>query len=300
MEGAMRGFARSTRGTTHANLVKVDASKTTVLANGVANVINVGSLVVGQYYMSVISSELEDMTASINKISDFQDREFKSRILSVISLVGEISQFSTEILENDDQREFKLSALERIKATAIELLGQINITMADTTKKNPHPDYKEYEAVVEELKILIGFQNVLVTVLEEISKLTYLLGKGTISTELSYSLYNKYTSLSVQTRSLLGDWHNKQVEALKIDLSKERVAKAGVEAVISIPLGWINEKHNYKTIKTPIAQEIISQANIEIDQAEQPSDVYAEDVELIIKNGKYYYLPNSQKVLDNV
>lgn len=77
-------------------------------------------------------------------------------------------------------------------------------------------------------------------------------------------------------------------------MSKERVAKTGIEAVISIPLGWIDEKHNYKAIKKTIAHEIASQANHIIERTEQPRDVYAEDVELIIKEGKYYYLPKPQ------
>jgi hypothetical protein len=275
-------------------VVPANIAKTAKVANVAANVMNVASLVVGQYYMSIIDSKLDTLTKSIGKISDFQDREFKSRILSVITLVGEISQFSTEILEDDSQRKLKLSALEGIKASVTELLGQVNITMADITKKNPTLVYEEYESVVEELKTLVGFQNVLVSVFEKISKLTYLLGKRTISTEQSYALYNKYTEMSVQTRTLLSEWHSNQVDALRIDLNKERVAKAGIKAVISIPLGWIDKKHNYRAIKKTIAQEIAAQANHMLGRAEQPRDVYAEDVEIIIKEGKYYYLPKAQ------
>lgn len=95
MEGAVRGFYRGAKGIKgQANLVKVDPtkiSKATKVANGVANVMNVGSLVVGQYYMSEINSKIEGLSKRVNKISDFQDREFKSRILSSIVLVGKIS-----------------------------------------------------------------------------------------------------------------------------------------------------------------------------------------------------------------
>lgn len=91
IDGAVRASTRNAKNITkNANLIKVDTdkmSKTTAVANGAANVMNVASLVVGQYYMSEISSKLETMTKSIDKISDFQDREFKSRILSVITLV---------------------------------------------------------------------------------------------------------------------------------------------------------------------------------------------------------------------
>lgn len=100
MVGAFRGFSLGKTGIqSQADLVKVDLTQTTAVANGIANIMNVGSLVVGQYYMSEISSKLETMTESIAKIGDFQDREFKSRILSAITLVSEISQFSAEIME---------------------------------------------------------------------------------------------------------------------------------------------------------------------------------------------------------
>jgi hypothetical protein len=56
---------------------------------------------------------------------------------------------------------------------------------------SPH-DYKGYQSKVDDFKTLVGYQSVLVAVLEEISKLTYLLGKGSISTKRSYASYNKY------------------------------------------------------------------------------------------------------------
>jgi hypothetical protein len=74
--GAARGYIHGGKGVAaQANLSKVDMSKVTkatTVANGVANVMNVGSLVVGQYYMSEISAKLETMIKSIDKISDFQ------------------------------------------------------------------------------------------------------------------------------------------------------------------------------------------------------------------------------------
>ncbi len=132
---AARGYVHGGRGVAdQANLIKVDTAKitqATTIANGVANVMNVGSLVVGQYYMTEISAKLETMSKNIDKISDFQDKEFKSRILSVIALVSEVTDFSTEIIENDEQRQRKLTVLENLKGTSTELLGQVNITIAD-------------------------------------------------------------------------------------------------------------------------------------------------------------------------
>ena len=54
--GAARGYVHGGKGiAAQANLAKVDmtkVTKTTNVANSVASVMNVGSLVVGQYYMS--------------------------------------------------------------------------------------------------------------------------------------------------------------------------------------------------------------------------------------------------------
>ena len=282
-----------------AEVVKPDFSKmtkATSLANGVANVMNVGSLVVGQYYMSEISSKLEIMTKSIDRIGDFQDREFKSRILSVITLVSEISQFSSEIMENDDQRNLKLVALDNLKATSTELLGQVNITISDITQKTPNPDYKDYQSKVNDFKKLVGYQNTLVAVLEEISKLTYLLGKGSISIERSYASFNKYLELSMQTRCILGQWHDKQVKVLRIDLEKERISKAGFEAVVSAIPGLFDNKYKYNELSQSFINEISTQAQTIPESSTKPKEVYDADVEIVIKGGKYFYL---HEVADN-
>jgi hypothetical protein len=71
-EGAVRGFYRGAKGIRgQANLVKVDPakiSKATKVANSVANVMNVGSLVVGQYYMPEINSKIEALSKRVSKL----------------------------------------------------------------------------------------------------------------------------------------------------------------------------------------------------------------------------------------
>ena len=294
MEGAYRGFARAgseytSNISSHANLVKVDVSKTTAVASGVANVMNVASLVVGQYYMSEINGRLETLTTSVCKIGDFQDREFKSRIFSLIANVGEISRFSSEIMEDETQRNIKLHALEDLKRSATELLGQVNITISDIMQKSATPDYKEYESNVSQFAILVGYQNALVTVLEEISELTYLLGRGSISSDRSHFLLGAYHEQSAQARTRLGEWHNSQVERLQIDLDKERRSKAGLDAFIASLPSLIDDKWKYRALGQGLVAEIGIQARPTLAGRDAPKPVYDEDVEIIIKDGKYYY-----------
>lgn len=294
IEGAVRGFYRGAKDIKgQANFVKIDPtkiSKATTIAHGVANVINVGSLVVGQYYMAEINSNLETMNKNINKVSDFQDREFKSRILSLISRVGEISQFSSEIIEIDEQRNIKLITLENLKGNDTELLGQVNLTISDILQKSPDPNYTEYQKNVDDFNVLVEYQNVLVTVLEEISKLTYLLGKGGISTDMSYSLFNKFLEQSVQTRNLLEQWHDRQVKSLCIDLDKKRMSKTGFEGFFSAIPGFVDDKWKYKELKKGLVQKINTQTKPKPKVLNKLKEVYDEDVQIIIKDGKYYFL----------
>ena len=279
-----------------ANLEKISvadlskAKNASAVANSVANVMNITSLVVGQYYMSEINDKLETMSKNINKIVDFQEREFKSRIMSLMTLVGEISHFSVEIIENDELRLIKLSALEDRKASATELLGQVNETIAGILQNNPNPDYKTYQANVEDLFVLFGYQNILVAVLEEISKLTYLLGKGGISMDMSYALFNKFWDMSAQIRRDLRAWHRKQVLLHGIDISNSRKPK---NAMMDFFAGFIDCDWMYRDLKFGLADKITAQTQTEPHLKIEQNDIFEEDVEIIVKDGKYYYRRDS-------
>ena len=103
MAGAARGFFHGADGIRgHANLVAIEAQKgTTVVANTASSAMSVASMVVGQYYMTQINSELEKIGNGISKVSDFQDNEYRSRIFALVSHVKKIAAFQTEIIEND-------------------------------------------------------------------------------------------------------------------------------------------------------------------------------------------------------
>ena len=295
VKGALRAFTRNKNEITkNANLIKVDPSnisKSAMLANSVANVMNVASLVVGQYYMSEINAKLDQMNNTVNKINDFQEKEFKSRVLSLIARVGVISQFNVEILENDEQRKIKLAGLDDLNGNASELLGQVNETITSLVENTSNPDFKAYQKKVEDFTILVEYQNVIVTILEKIGNLTYLFGKGDISWDLCLSLYNTYFKHSCNARAVLEEWHDKQVTSLKIDLDKNRKSKSGVEGFFSaIPALVIDEKWKYKELKEGLAHKINAQTQTNLYAENVPKAVYDEDVQIIIKDGKYFYL----------
>ena len=294
VEGAYRGIYRGAKGIQgHANLVKVDPTKITKassIASGAANVMNVASLIVGQYYMSVIDSKLEDLSKSVSQISDFQKREFKSRILALIAQTGKISTFSTEILENDDLRRQKTHSLDNLEMEGTKLLQQVNLSIDEIVNSNQKPDYDEYQEMVDELGVLVEHQHILLSLLEEISKLTYLLGKGEASGAMCFSIYNTYSEQSDQIRGALVGWHNKQVELLHIDIEKDRMSRTGIGGVVSTLPGLIDEKWKYKRLKSDLGRKIDAQKNQGQLLLDSPQEIYEKDVQIIIKDGNYYYL----------
>jgi hypothetical protein len=138
---------------------------------------------------------------------------------------------------------------------------------------------------------LVEYQNVPVAVLGEISKLTYILVKGGTSSEMSYSLFNKFLEQSTAARNVLEQWHYTQVEALKIDLDKNRKSKTWFSALPGI----VNENWKYQLLSQGLAEKINNQSQTKPLSSGKPKEVFDEDVEIIIRDGKYFYLHDNEQ-----
>ncbi|MGV7733165.1 hypothetical protein PJJ93_28845, partial [Mycobacterium kansasii] len=84
---------------------------------------------------------------------------------------GKISKFSSDILENEELRNRKLHSLDNIEGEVTQLLQQVNITIDELSQSNEQIDFKSYSERIDEFNKLLGFQKVLVSLLEEIGKL---------------------------------------------------------------------------------------------------------------------------------
>lgn len=294
MEGAVRGFYSNGKGIGgQANFVKVDPSqlnRTSQVANGVANVMNVASLVVGQYYMSEVNDKLESMNKNLIEIGDFQQREFKSKIFSLIARVGKISKFSSNILENEELRNRKLHSLDAIEGKVTQLLQQVNITIDELSQNNEQLDFKTYSGKIDEFNMLLGYQKVLVSLLEEVSKLMYSLNRGAVKAEMCYSIFSSYLTQSNESLSKLELWHKIQVKTLRIDIDNHRIKKYGIEGVIGEVQGLFNRDWKYKLLDESVEKKIVSQMVNKKLEVEPLDDVLNKDIEVVAKGGKLYYL----------
>jgi hypothetical protein len=277
----------------NAVLTPVDSSKISQAGRGavkVAKVMNITSVVVGQYYMSEVSSKLVDISKNINSIGNYQQREFKSRIMALINNIEEISTFSSEILEHPELRKREIHQLNYFKNDTVQLLEQVNITIQELSNENI-TRIQEYQSKVNEFDKLLGYQKILTAILEEISKLTYTLYLGEVSIEKCFSSYKNLLNHSNESRKLVPNWHLTNLNKLGIELDNNRFKKQGIEGIVAKPLSLIDKKWDYRELESNLRNKIIHQSEIKEVEIHRPDHLFDEDVELIIKDGKYYYMP---------
>lgn len=251
---------------------------------------NISSMVVGQYYMAQIDSKMAEMQDGIDKIYDFQQTEFKARIRALIGKVGTISKFNIEIIENDELRNRSLDDLSRYRDDAVELLQQVNLTIENIVSKGHNNEFDKYKDSIEEVDKLISFQQYLLSILEEIGRLIYLLNKGAISSEYCYSLYNIYIEQSTDARNLLNQWHNETIKLFEIDLDNKRYAKQGFEAfAFGLPAMVFNDLR-YNEVPEHIISQINNQLDNSLDIKNTTENLLEKETKIISKDGKYYYL----------
>lgn len=291
MKDAVRGIYHGADGIRgHANLVAVETQKgTAVLANTAAAAMGVASMVVGQYYMTQINAELSEISNGISKISDFQDNEYRSRVFSLVAHVKKIADFQVEILENNELRLSKISQLDNLEEECTQLLGQANLALVGYTEKTDL-DYATYEKELSEAQNWYMYQKSLLDVLYKISELRYTLHMGAVSREHCVALLPTYTNQVAETQSRLTEWHQATTERLSIDTSEVRRKRAGFDGVVHFLPGLFNDDLNFRAIEKSTARMIKTQS-ADSAHAYDTSDLYAEDVQLISKGGKVYYLP---------
>ena len=301
MGNAVRGIYHGVDGIKgHANLVAVEAQKgMAVVANTAAAAMGVASMVVGQYYMTQINTELGEISDGISKISDFQDNEYRSRVFSLVAHVKKIADFQVEILENNELRLSKIVQIDSLEEECTQLLGQANLTLAGHAKKKDL-DYDAYEKEIKEAQNWYMYQKSLLDVLYKISDLRYTLHLGLASREQCVALLPTYAQQVTDTQERLANWHQNTTKRLNIDTEETRRKREGIDGVVHFIPSLFKDEFKFRSITQSTASMITAQsASHEETHHHDTTDLYAEDVQLIAKNGKVYYLPESKAELNN-
>ena len=297
MNGAVRGFINGSKGIQeHANFVAIEVNNGAIpiTPNSLVAAMSVASIIVGQYYMTQINSELKIISNGISQLQNFQNNEYRSRVLSLVTHVKKIADFQTEILENDELRLSKILQLDSLEEECTQLLGQANLTLIDFTKKS-ELKYKEYENILGSVQEWFMYQKSLLDILCKISDLRYTLYLGVVSREQCIAILPIYSKYVSDTQKRLTTWHKGVANQLGIDIEKGHRKRSGLDGTFHSIMGFIvnDDSYNFKsmekkTIDMIKEQELGHNKNYPIDT----SELYNEDVQLIAKNKKIYYLPN--------
>lgn len=301
MENAVRGFYHGTDGIQgHANLVAVDGN----MGNGLAamNVANAAmgaaAMVVGQYYMTQINEQLGEIHGELDKISAFLDKEYQSKIYALVAEIQKCSRFQFEIVENDELRMRELDHLKNLEHECAQLLGQANLTLKEFEKKKNLKKYDSYERLVNEAQTWYQYQQVLLDVMMNIDQLTYALNLGKVSKENCYSMFLPYEKQADEALKSLEAWHKENGSAFQIDVDARRRRRQGIEGYLMNILAPFNDDSDdlhYRPVSQSTISMILKQSNgqHQTTSSEGP-DLFKEDVRLVAKDGKLYYLPESK------
>ena len=303
MEGAKRGIFHAERGIKgHANLVPVEQQQIDpnlgqelAAANVAGSVMNVASLVVGQYYMAQINGRLESVEEGIGKISEFQDVKYRSAVYALVAAVKKSSTFRFEVMENDELRIRELSYLKERENECAKLLGHANIMIEQISKKRGL-DFDGYEAAVRTADSWMQYQQVLLQVMAEIAELTYTLNRGALSRENSYALLLPYASQAESSLEKLSAWHGDHMSKLEIDTKSSRRRRQGIDAALHAIPALFEDDFHYKEISSRTTKMIRRQRrSTSTAETVDELDLYQEDVTLIMKDGAMYYLPPAEE-----
>lgn len=296
INGAVKEMYHGTNGIKgHADWVPVETQKgTRILPNVTTAAMSVASMVVGQYYMTQINAELGEISDGISQIQNFQNNEYRSRVFSLVALVKKIADFQIEILENDELRLSKIAQLDSLEKECTQLLAQANLTLAGFTKKNDL-DYKAYEKALSNAQSWFIYQKSLLDVLYKISDLRYTLHMGSVSREQCVALLPIYTKQVRDTQKQLTAWHGETAQRLGIETEEIRRKRAGFDGVIHFIPGLFNDDWKFRSIEKKTAKMISTQVSgHESLHVVDTSELYEEDVQLISKGKKIYFLPKTK------
>lgn len=269
LEGAVRGFYKNANGKIagQANLVPVElGSKLGNVMGTVSSVMNIASIMVGQYYMSEINSRLQTIENEIKSIGDFQKNEFESNIITKVVDVMELSKFSDEIMRSEEVRLNKLNRIENLKgemAQLIEqLLLQINQELVSLNKKKIIEYEEKSRALDKQIKFLIS----LMMSLQELGNIELILGKGERSREMAFHRYNIEEKKVLSLFENIKTWHSDHGIVYEIDLENNRRIKRGMRGALGSVQALHNKDKKYDYLDADFSQILSNHIELSLEE----------------------------------
>lgn len=296
LQGAKRAFTMvGNHIQENADLIPVDkvVDKGAIVRNTAGAVMSVASMIVGQYYIEQVDKQLGLISDSISMVIDFLDIQYKSQVDSLMESVYSISKFQMSSIENEELRGRELDNIQILRRECQEFLNHAENRLETFISKNCH-SYNEYEKIAKEISKWTQYQNILVKLLYQIDILDFTLHLGVKSKEQCFGSFVLHKDKIENIHELLVSWHKTQCEMLKVDLNKNRKKRTGILAMLEKPISWINDDWNYQIVDSQIVNMIKGQTAELPNISYSDGNLFNEDVQIIVVDGKYYYLPTNK------
>lgn len=260
-------------------------------ASSLSAVMSAASMVVGQYYMTIVNQQLKRIGERLSRLGDFQDSEFKSKVFALHAQVFRAAVFHGEVMEHAAMRAAEIEKLDRLEHTCIELLGQTFLMISGYTARNDL-DYPRYIRATEDIDLWFSCQKILLSTLGEIADLKFALCLGAASRKQCDALLPLYKQQAEETQRMLLKWHTDTAKRLGVRISEAKHRRRGLDRVLHWFPSLFKKELKYRDMPAATV------ALIEHQTAEEPmrpwteGDLFREDVEIVAKDGKLYYLPH--------
>ncbi len=262
----------------------------TLVANSLSSVMSAAAVVVGQYYLRLVNQQIKKLSESLNRLGEFQNNEFKSKVFALHAQVARSTTFRAETMANTGLREAEIAKLDQMEHECIELLGQASLMISSYTSRTDL-DYAKYVKATSEIENWYISERILMAILHEIADLKFALHLGAASREQCAALIPIYEKQAEEMHRMLLAWHTYTAEKLGIKLDESRYKRRGLDKAVHWLPGLFKKDLKYREIPASTVALIEDQiADKPSEQAEQ-DDLFHADVEIIAKDGKLYYLP---------
>ncbi len=254
---------------------------------------NIATAIIEGYYRQQVSGGLTEINDKLSKVVAFQEIEYKSQVSALVEAVYTISKYQGASVRSDEVRSRELDTLQQLRLQCQQLLNQAESHLQNCIA-GLFTDYGKYQKQTKEIETWKQYQAVLLQLFYQINLLDFALHKGAKGKMQCFGSFAIHVERSEKLQSALTEWHEQECKLLKIDLEQSRRKRDGILAYLEKPISWLNDEWNYQPIDEQTNKRIQSQIATSTAFTCEEESLFDKDVEIVVKNGKYYYLPEEK------
>lgn len=239
--------------------------------NPVTAAFEVASMVTAQHYMAEIEQELISINTKLDILVNFHKNEVVATLKSLSQEIENLSKYSSENILDESTRNIKRLSIENHRVQVNKEFQKANDFLHQNVAFLNSEDMKIREAHIEDFDFWTQVQKFSLCLLEELAKLDFQYGPKTVnSRKQAFSIYEK-----------------------NVDKAQATINKITAFSEYHQGISALFHRGNEKRINEKVNLPIQRFQKIKYFKYDSEALLIAEkkDVELILEDGKIYYLP---------